>query len=227
MRKLGLAIAALALAAFVSGPAMADHVALLGNDLPHIKGKVEKLHLHAYDHCKEQEFEGSNRNVIMLEADFGVFGTDGVVRDHGNDSLNLIKTNDIFLVDATALVGVDDFTVLDGNACDNSEADGATFALPSDIATQWIAMLRLRGQPTTGIDIALCFTDDSVIVCGQSVVKIRSRGKPGVTNVTRRLLKDIDFATSPFWEVFTQGRLKATIHFYPCDEVNDAVLDAC
>ena len=227
MRKLGIAIVALALAAFVSGPALADHVALLGNDLPHIKGKVEKLHLHAYDHCKEQEFEGSSRNVIMLQADFGALGTDDVVRGHGADSLNLIKTNDIFLVNASLLVGVDDFTVLDGNACENTEDDGATFALPSDIATEWIAMLRLRGQPTTGLDIALCFTDAGVIVCGKAVVKVRSRGKPGVTNVTKRLLEDIDFATSPFWEVFTQGRLKATIHFYPCDEVNAAVIGAC
>lgn len=230
MKRFGLAIIAASAIGLFSSNAMADHVALLGNDLPHITGKAEKLHLHAYDTCKEQEFEGSNRNVIMLQADFGNvdLNNDGVVRDHSGDSMNLVKINDIFLVNATTL-GVDDFTVLDGNACENSEDDGATFALPADIATNWVGMLRLRGQPDTGVDIATCWTDDvsGDIVCGEAVVKVRGTGKPGVTNVTRRLLETIDYADSPFWEAFTQGRLKATIYFYPCDEVNIEVVGAC
>lgn len=216
MKRLAQGLAAAALFAFAGTSSMADHVALLGNDLPHMTGKAEKLHLHAYDTCKEQEFEGSNRNVIMLQADFDE-------ASHTVDTQNLIKTNDIFLIEAVD--DINDFTVLDGNACENSEDDGALFALPTDIATEWAAFLRMRGQPGTGIDVATCYYDTSLgyVVCGESVIRVRDRGKPSASDVTRQLLKTVDLSDETWWEVFTDGRLKATIYFYPCGEIDDSI----
>lgn len=213
MKSFILAGAAATMAAMIGTAAMAHHTALLGNDLPHIAGKAEKLHLHAYDTCREQEFEGSNRNVIMLQADFDEAG-------HTVDLKNAIKTNDIFLIQAVG--EINDFTVLDGNACENSEDDGALFALPSDISTEWAAFLRMRGQPDTGIDIATCWfvEDGNDVACGDNVVRVRDAGKPSVDNVTRQLLTTVDFSNfETWWEVFTDGNMKATIYFYPCDEI--------
>jgi hypothetical protein len=209
---LGLAAASVMAFAFSAAPASADHVALLGNDLPHMTGKAEKLILHAHDTCSDQEFEGSNRNVIKLQASYTEAGGHG---DPNGTKTNITKINDIFLL--TGVEGVDDFTVLDGNACDNSSHDGALFTLPSDIATSWTAYFRLVGQPGTSFDIAHCKTVDNTteVICAEAVVKTRMSGKPKTTDVTSNLLTPIDFDETNYWEAFTGGRAKATIYFCP------------
>lgn len=216
MKSKFLAIAAVGAMAFAyssaSTPASAHHVAVLGNDLPHMTGKAEKLILHAHDNCTDQEFEDSNRNVIKLQASYTEAEGHG---DPNGTKTNLTKINDIFLV--TGIPGVDDFTVLDGNACDNVWQDGALFTLPADIATSWTAYFRLTGQPGTGFDIAHCKTVDNTteVICAEAVVKTRAAGKPKTTNVTTKLLAPIDFDETNYWEAFTAGRAKATIYFYP------------
>lgn len=187
-----LALAAVGTMAFAfatsSTPASAHHVELLGNTLPHMTAKSEKLILHADYNCTDQEYEGSNRNVIQLQADFGVIGS-----SHESLVGNVTKENDIFLVDASTF-GVDNFTVLDGNACDNASADGATFALPSDIDENWAVYIKLVGQPGKKIDIAACVLDGGVVLCGESVIRVRGSGKPTGSNVTNQLLKPIDLS---------------------------------
>ena len=213
MKKLGLAIVALAIAGFVSGPAMAEHIALLGNGLPHLHDGEQKdiyrLAIHGKSNCTDQEFEGSSRTVISVQASFGDF--DGAATRH-KDSVT--KTNDIFLVSG-------DFAVIDGNACPNLSDDGAKFQLPANISTAWSVWFVLVGQPNTGIDIATCGTVDSELVCGGAIVRVRAAGKPTFEkDVTKKLLtvdgeELFTAATSPFWSVFTQGKMKAKLVFIP------------
>jgi hypothetical protein len=206
----------------VGSSAMAHHVAVNGNGLPHIKGKVNKLLLNAYDNCPKNEFEGSNRNSIALLANF-----DG--NNRGGGGIITKKENTISLLVNS---GMPDFTVVDGNACNS---DGAAFTLPNGALFDewdgddglWAVFVRMRGQPGTGINMALCYTDkDSVVVCdtGDVVDVTRGNGKPAVLDATRELL---GFDTEPltgedaFWDVVTEGRAKATLYFYDCDDLNE------
>ena len=214
--------------AFSSVPASAHHIAVLGNDLPHISGKVEKLHLHAYDGCQSNPHdtnEGSNGgNVIVL--DYNIDGRNGLL---GKNDIELVVNGDW-----------PNFAILDGNACDN---DPAMFNLPSDAlfdeptgteTGEWAVLVRMRGQPGSKFAARLCYTDGTDIVCDVGTVDIiRGNGKPSVTDVTRKLLGFDDLAdledekTQQWWEIGPGGRMRATLYFYDCDDLDPSVTDAC
>jgi len=210
MHRLAYGVLGAALAVLTAAPAMATHISLNGNGLPHINySESFRLNLHAYNNCPAGDFEDSSRHTIALLADFGPFGVPGAHPD-------LLKTNDILLTSGA------DFHVIDGNACD---ADPAKFQLPLDVSTgDWEVYFRLVGQPGTGLDIATCGTDTTnTIICGGALVRIRGSGqgsKPHFEDVTRQLLTVngtplFTSLTGEFWEAFTQGQAKAQLVFVP------------
>jgi hypothetical protein len=207
MYRLAYGIFGAVLVVLMVTPAMATHVALNGNGLPHINySEKYNLELHAYKTCPPSAFDGSNRHVIALLADFGDFN--GAANRHPD----LLRINDILLMSDT------DFKVVDGNACD---ANPAVFTLPANVSTAWEVYFRLVGQPGTGLDIATCGTDaTNTIICGGPLVRVRQASKPHFEDVTKELLtvNGIPLFTSltgEFWEVFTQGQAKAQLIFVP------------
>ena len=147
-----------------------------------------------------------------------------------------MRVNDILL---TVNSQIPDFTVIDGNACNS---DGAMYNLPNGALFdeelgddgEWAVFIRMRGQPSTGINMTLCYTeaDQNNIVCdtGDSVDAVRGNGKPKVTDVTRALLgfdQTPANTPNPWWDVSTNGRAKATLYFYDCDDLPIGVGQAC
>lgn len=244
-----LALAAVGAVAFAfssaSTPATAHHVLLegQGNGLPHIQGKLEKLHLRAQDGCPSNPHdtnEGSNGGNTII------FNTN--VQGGKGPNAGVLGENDIEL-----LVNTDwpVFTVVDGNACDD---DPAQFTLPSDAlfdenstsdlvadSGEWAVFVRMRGKPYTGFEATLCYTDSSVIVCdtGDSVDITRGKGKPRVEDVTNELLGFDDLSsfvdedgeptevTQTWWEVDPNGNFKATLYFYHCDALPEGIGEGC
>jgi len=153
----------------------------------------------------------------------------------------------------------DDFQVLDGNGCDSEGAelmlpanpfscpdpteddnDGAIVdeCLGEDLTFQeYEVFVRLVGKPGTGIDVATCGEglDDEgeeVIYCStERVVRVRDKGKPQTSNVTRELttvLADVDddgdldrvglfddALSGYFWDWGTNGKAHAQLIFVP------------
>ncbi len=211
MRKLGLAIVALALAGFVSGPAWATDK---GTGLPHgSQSDWFKLNILAFDQCPAGAMDGTNRKTIVVQDSIV---TDVNVHRHVKD---ILSTNDILLFDS----GGDSFEIRDGNACD---ADPAELLLPTLVATEWDVFITLIGKLGSKVDAALCATvevEEDVFeeLCSITTVKIRTKGKKSYVNVTDELLlidgipifdEDLE---GEFWDWVTQGQAKARLVFVP------------
>jgi hypothetical protein len=200
--------------------------ALSAPGLPGVKD-FYLLNVHAYDNCPNGDYLDSNRRMIAVKAYY-------TYNPSGEPFLTMPKTNTISLVPG------DDFSVLDGNACNKG---GAVFQLPSDVATKYEVYVRLVGKPGTGIDVTSCADEaadldgdgivEDVVMCStESVVETRGTGKPVAVKVTSQLLTlclDLTgdgvcdrrfnlFAPeleNYFWQWNTTGQAKAQLIFVP------------
>lgn len=209
------------LVCFLAVPAFAGS----GNGIP--SGQHYLLNVIAYDNCPSGDFTDSNRHMIAVQA--------GYAYDPSGLNKNAtVKTNTIGLVPGS------DFIVTDGNACNKG---GAQFMLPSDVATTYEVYVRLVGKPGTGIDVTTCADEavdvdgdgiiEDIVMCStESVIRVRSTGKPNATNVTPELLTicldttgdgicDVRYnlfdpaLEDYFWQWNTTGKAHAQLIFVP------------
>jgi hypothetical protein len=199
--------------------------AFAGNGIP--SGKSFLVNIMGYNNCPTGDFIDSNRRMIAVKASYAY-------NPAGVDKSITVKTNTIGLVPGA------DFAVLDGNACNKG---GAQFMLPTDVATTYQVYVRLVGKPGTGIDVTSCADEavdvdgdgivENIVMCStESVIEIRSAGKPVVKNVTTELLTLCLDTTGDgvcdtrynlfdprledyFWQWNTTGKAHAQLIFVP------------
>ena len=85
-------------------------------------------------------------------------------------------------------LGEGEFQVLDANGTDR---DGASFQLPSDVATTYAVYARPLGKPGTGATMTTCAEDPDTgdVFCSTDrYVAVRDTGKSSFTNVSKELL---------------------------------------
>lgn len=85
-------------------------------------------------------------------------------------------------------LGEGEFQVLDANGTDR---DGASFQLPSDVASTYAVYARPLGKPGTGATMTTCAEDPDTgdVFCStENYVAVRDTGKSSFTNVSRELM---------------------------------------
>jgi|RhiMetdeSRZDD1v2_1073273.scaffolds.fasta_scaffold167991_2 hypothetical protein len=159
--------------------------AVAGNGVGSLaKNKAYSVQVIAHDSCPAGSFDDTSRRTIAVKAGF----TDSI--PDGTLLKDVIKTNKIFLAPGT------NFSIMDGNACDD---DGARMILPLDVSTTYEVYVRLVGQPGSKIDVSTCAVDTTGVVTGTAnavlcstnhLVKMRltGKGEPSFQNATSELL---------------------------------------
>lgn len=227
MRKLGLAIAAVAMVGLFAGSAMAVKPATKGNDLPLVNMSDSwtlVIHARPFDKCPTADFKDTNRRSIVVAglppADFAL-----AVIAHGNKVPDMSHFNDILL---TSNDSMDFFQVLDGNACDG---DPAVLEFPIEVATKYELFIKLLGKPDEKTAATVCARDllglidggafAGELVCNVGTVKVRQHGNNPYENVTDELLFlfgvplfDEDFE-GWFWDWSATEKAKSRIVFVP------------
>lgn len=226
MKKYGLVIAGLAVAGLMAGSAWADKPTTKGNGLPLINMSDSwtlVIHARPFDKCPTADYQGTNRRSIVVAALPG-FDKDSA-NPHTGNTPDASDFNDILLTSNTSL---DDFQVLDGNACD---ADPAVLSLPIAVATNYDLYIKLIGKPDEATAAVLCARDTlgqilggafaGELVCNVGSVKVRSRGNNPYVDVTDELLFlfgfdlfDTDFEDF-FWDWSASEKAKSRIIFVP------------
>jgi hypothetical protein len=224
MQGLSAILAAAALVALVAGPSLADQPATKGNGLPRVNMSDSwslVIHARPFGKCPTSGFDGTNRRSLVVES---LAGFDGSVNPHANKLPDASDFNDIGLVPNNSL---DDFHVIDGNACDD---DPAEVSLPIAVAERYDLYIKLIGKPDEATaaslcaDLALDETEDFVCNIGQ--VRVRSHGKDPYTDVTDELLflDAGDLGIVPvfdpqledwFWDWSATDKAKSRIVFVP------------
>ena len=223
MRKLGLAIAAAALVGLFAGSAMADKPPTKGNGLPFVDMSDSwtlVIHARPFDKCPTADYDGTNRRSLVVAALPGF--TKDSPNPHAGGTPDASDFNDILLTSNTSL---DDFQVLDGNACDG---DPAELSLPIAVATNYDLFIKLIGKPDEATAASLCGKDlfgtigaVDEFVCNVGSVKVRINGKNPYVNVTDELL--FLFGTplfdplfeDYFWDWSASEKAKSRVIFVP------------
>ena len=172
--------------ALFSASSMAGKPDKKGNGLPFVDMSDSwtlVIHSRPYDKCPTSEYEGTNRRSIVVAA---LPGFDGTSNPHAGNLPDASDYNDIELESNDSL---DEFSVIDGNACD---LDPARLSLPIAVATNYDLYIKLIGKPNEATAAALCadlaldLTED--IYCNVGSVRIRSKSGDHYVNVTDELL---------------------------------------
>ncbi len=227
MRKLGLAIAALALVGLFAGSAMAVKPETKGNGLPFVDMSDSwtlVIHARPFDKCPTADFDDTNRRSIVV-AGLPPAEFDAAVTAHGNKVPDASDFNDILLTSNDSL---DFFQVLDGNACD---ADPAVLEFPIAVATTYELFIKLLGKPDEKTAATVCARDllglieggafEGELVCNVGTVRVRNHGKDPSTDVTAELLFLLGFPLFDedfedwFWDWSATERAKSRIVFVP------------
>ena len=174
-------------AGLFSVTALAGQPAKKGNGLPRIDMSDSwslVIHARPYDKCPTSGFDGTNRRSLVVAA---LPEWDGSTNPHGNKEPDASDYNDIELVSNDSL---DDFYVIDGNACDN---DSALLSLPVAVATTYDVYIKLLGKPDEATAAVLCADlvlddADDDFYCNTGTVRVRKRGGDHYVNVTDELL---------------------------------------
>ncbi len=225
--KYGPVIVALGTAAAITlaGSALAGKPDKKGNDLPFVDMSNSwslVIHSKPFGKCPTAGFDDTNRRSLVVE---GLVGWDGVSNPHGNKEPDIADYNDILLSSNTSL---DEFQVVDGNACDD---DPAELSLPIAVAQDYDLYIKLLGKPGESTaaslcgDLALDASED--YVCNVGSVKLRIRGNNPYVDVTNELLY-LDTggdcgtialfdacAENYFWDWSTTNWAKSRIVFVP------------
>lgn len=189
MRKLGLAIAAVAMVA-LAGSASAVKPGTTGSGLPLVDMSDSfQMTIHAVDKCPKAGYDGSNRHTIVVQGLTEAEFADAVAK-HVAHLPDLSDLNDIELTKSDS---ADSFQVIDGNACDN---DSALFALPPLVATTYDVFIKLVGKPGNKFNPVLCASDlvtgvflgNTDFYCNTGTVRVRSSGNDKYVNVNDELL---------------------------------------
>ena len=234
MRKVTLALIALAFVAFVAAPAYAQ----TGNGAE--SGSHYNLNIIGMEKAKTADMTDSSRHTIFVALDYP-----DPTPTNPTPLTELNRKNKIFLQEGP-------FQVIDGNAF-----DGAIFQLPAPgctnltpgatndtIACDYRVYIRGLGSPqgnpyatmtTCGIDDNLTPNDktDDVFQCSTETVRVdRFKGKSSFENVTKELLTlcldtnadstcdarvqlfDAEFYQY-FWDYDNHGLRLAQLRFYP------------
>lgn len=224
MNKFALAVAAVAVAGLFAGSAMAVKPETKGNGLPFVDMSDSwtlVIHARPFDKCPTADFQGTNRRSIVV-AGLPPAEFDLAVIAHGNKVPDASDFNDIILTPNQSL---DNFQVLDGNACDGTPAE---LSLPIEVATDYDLYIKLLGKPDEATAATLCATDllgkilnTDDIVCNVGEVRVRSNGKDPYTDVTDELLflfgdplfhEDFE---DWFWDWSATEKAKSRIIFVP------------
>ena len=158
-----------------------------GNGLPRVDMSDSwslVIHARPYDKCPNSGFDGTNRHSMVVAA---LPDWDGTTNPHGNNEPDASDFNDIELV---SNVSLDEFYVIDGNACDD---DSALLSLPVAVATTYDVFIKLLGKPDEATAAALCadlFLDanEDDFYCNTGTVRVRKKGGDHYVNVTDELL---------------------------------------
>lgn len=224
-KLLGLAIGAVALAAVGATAAMAGKPNTKGNGLTFVDMSDSwSLIIQAREpgKCPGGDFQDTGRRMIIVE---------GVNSPSGAGGLNTGKdgktSNDILLTEG-------DFAVIDGNACDGTEA---VVSLPSSVATNYDVYIKLIGKPGEETAAQLCATAtaDGLFVdttqvntgeyyCSVTSVRVRNNGRDTYKDITSDLLF-LDGSVplfAPLWEDWlwdweATNKAKARLVFVPAD----------
>jgi hypothetical protein len=191
------------------------------------------IHARPYDKCPTSGFDGTNRRSMVVAA---LPDWDGSTNPHGKNEPDMSDYNDIELTSNDSL---DDFYVIDGNACDD---DSALVSLPVAVATTYDVYIKLIGKPdeaTAAVlcaDLAIGFDDlgspEEELYCNTGQVRIRKRGGDHYENVTQELLLltaitseycgdavDVPLFDTciegEFWDWSATGKAKARLVFVP------------
>jgi hypothetical protein len=226
MKELALAVAATVTIGLLAGPALADQPDQKGNGLPRVDMSDSwslVIHARANDKCPTSDYEGTNRRSLVVEA---LPGWDGTSNPHGGKLPDWSDYNDIMLTDNDSL---DDFRVLDGNACDD---DPAEVSLPIAVATNYDLYIKLIGKPDEATAASLCadleLDETEDFVCNIGSVRVRSSGQNPYVDVTDELLylDTADYGVVPvfderlegwFWDWSATSKAKSRIVFVPAD----------
>ena len=223
---LTLTVGAMALAAIGATSAVAGQPDTKGNGLPFVDMSTAYtliIQARPPGKCPTAGFEGSSRRTIVVEGVESPSGAGGL--NNGKDSFT---TNDILLTSNDTL---DDFQVIDGNACDD---DPAIFSLPIAVATTYQLFIKLIGKPDEETAAQLCATatkdglafgaNTGDYYCSVTDVKVRAHGNNPYVDVTDDLLY-LD-ATVPLfdpdwedwlWDWEATDKAKAILKFVPVD----------
>jgi len=182
-----------------------------GNGAP--SGPHYNLNLIGMANCPSQPYDDTGRHNIHVLLNFSDADADNILGDDPGNAATLDKTNKIFLAQGDPIDGSsvqDDFSVLDGNACDG---DGARFRLPANPFTcptedpeclsteptfqEYWVFVRELGTPGGSGDLRTCGisdsgtpndpSDDEVVCSSENVVLVRTSGKSTFRNVTKEL----------------------------------------
>lgn len=190
MKRLAIVVTTSLVASLFSISAVAGPPAgKKGNGLPRVDMSDSwslVIHARPYDKCPDSGFDGTNRRSLVVAA---LPGWDGSTNPHGNNEPDWSDYNDIELSDNDSM---DEFYVVDGNACDD---DSALLSFPREVATAYDVYVKLIGKPDEATAAVLCAdlvldaTDDD-FYCNQGTVRVRKgSGDTGkYINVTDELL---------------------------------------
>ncbi len=229
-RKINLILIALTIALF-SMSALAVKPATKGNGLPLIDMRDSwtlVIHARPYDKCPTADYDGSNRRSLVVAA---IPLADVLANPHGGNTPDASDYNDIELVSNDSL---DEFYVLDGNACDD---DSALLSFPIAVASTYDVYIKLLGKPDEATAAVLCAdlvldaTQDD-FYCNTGTVRVRSKGGNKYVNVTDELLfltsidcedgdgvRDVELFDAcledEFWDWSASGKAKSRLIFVP------------
>jgi len=167
--------------------AFAGPPAKKGNGLPRVDMRDSwtlVIHSRPYDKCPTSGFDGTNRRSLVVAA---LPEFDGSTNPHGNNEPDASDYNDIELVSNPSL---DDFYVIDGNACDD---DPALLSFPVAVATTYDVYIKLIGKPDEATAAVLCADlvldlNEDDFYCNTGTVRVRKKGGDHYVNVTDELL---------------------------------------
>lgn len=186
------------------------------------------IHARPYDKCPTSGFDDTNRRSLVVAA---LPGWDGSTNPHGNNEPDASDYNDIELVSNNSL---DEFYVIDGNACDN---DSALLSFPVAVATAYDVYIKLIGKPDEATAAVLCAdlvldANEDDFYCNTGTVRVRKKGGDHYVNVTDELLwltaidcldgqgnRDVplfdDCLEDEFWDWSATEKAKSRLVFVP------------
>ena len=143
------------------------------------------IHARPYDKCPTSGYDDTNRRSLVVAA---LPGFDGTFNPHAGSTPDASDFNDIELVSNDSL---DEFFVLDGNACDN---DPTLLSFPVAVATTYDVYIKLLGKPYEATAAVLCADlvgdlNEDDFYCNVGMVRVRKKGGDHYVDVTDELLK--------------------------------------
>jgi len=186
------------------------------------------IHARPYDKCPTSGFDDTNRRSMVVAS---LPGWDGISNPHGSNVPDASDYNDIQLESNNSL---DEFYVIDGNACDD---DSALLSFPVAVASNYDVYIKLIGKPDEATAASLCADlvldgGEDEFYCNTGTVRVRSKGGNKYVNVTDELLFLTGITTDEcgdnvdvplfdsciedeFWDWSATDKAKARIVFVP------------